>query len=65
MNLLICNYSFNDTIFVIDNQSNTFTRNTSVNYMFSKIKIFNSTASVIDETFIKVIFWDLDGSIIK
>ena len=32
--------------------------------MLSGIKLINSTASLIDESFTKIIFWDLDGSLI-
>ena len=31
--------------------------------MLSGIKFLNSTVNIIDESFTKVIFWDLDGSL--
>ncbi|KAM3130389.1 hypothetical protein pb186bvf_017488 [Paramecium bursaria] len=62
-NLVIYNYQISDTIFVIDNQTNKFTRNTAVNYKLIGIKIANSTSKIVDETFTKVIFWDLDGTL--
>ncbi|KAM3142669.1 hypothetical protein pb186bvf_005328 [Paramecium bursaria] len=64
-NLTFTNFQQSDTIFVIDEQINTFTRNTTINYMMSGIRIINSQASIIDQSFKKAIFWDLDGSMMN
>ena len=41
---------------------NTFTKNSTVNYIMNKVKMINSSANIIDNTFKKAIFWDMDGS---
>ena len=41
---------------------NTFTKNSTVNYIMNKVKMINSSANIIDNTFNKAIFWDMDGS---